>query len=348
MTPQVRYQVFVSSTYDDLREERQQATQAILEAGCFPSGMELFPASDDTQWQLIKRVIEESDYYTVIVAGRYGSIGPEGLSYTEMEYDYAVERGIPVLGFVRSDIGNIAFDKTETSEDGRSKLEAFRQKVMSRTCRKYSAAPELGMAVLKSLMAEARVRPRTGWVRADLARSDADVQRERKLSEELEEAKQLIQVLDREIRDRAILEDELPRDLLAQENDICELTVTLLDTNRRHVREEVGLTWNEIFKVIGPAMYGYILRKRTGYGENGTYSFQDNLEEHIRAKLIDRAEKRKIKIESSQIDNCLFQFKELGLLMFAENTAEDGKIFRGVTLTEQGERRLTRLSVRRR
>ena len=34
MTPQVRYQVFVSSTYEDLREERQQATQAILEAGC--------------------------------------------------------------------------------------------------------------------------------------------------------------------------------------------------------------------------------------------------------------------------------------------------------------------------
>src|SRR5437763_2890043 len=98
MIHQIRYQIFVSSTYEDLREERQQATQAILEAGCFPSGMELFPASDDTQWELIKRVIEESDYYVVIVAGRYGSLGPEGRSYTEMEYDYAVEKGIPVLG----------------------------------------------------------------------------------------------------------------------------------------------------------------------------------------------------------------------------------------------------------
>src|ERR1043166_8760636 len=78
MTPQVRYHV--SSTYEDLRAERQQATQAILEAGFFPSGMELFPASDDAQWELIKRVIEESDYYVVIVAGRYGSLGPEGAS----------------------------------------------------------------------------------------------------------------------------------------------------------------------------------------------------------------------------------------------------------------------------
>ena len=79
MISQARYQVFVSSTYEDLREERQQATQAVLETSCFPSGMELFPASDDTQWELIKRVIEESDYYIVIVAGRYGSLGAEGI-----------------------------------------------------------------------------------------------------------------------------------------------------------------------------------------------------------------------------------------------------------------------------
>jgi hypothetical protein len=97
MISQVRYQIFVSSTYEDLREERQQATQAILEAGSFPAGMELFPASDDTLWELIKRVIEESDYYVVIVGGRYGNIGPNGLSYTEMEYDYAIDKGIPVL-----------------------------------------------------------------------------------------------------------------------------------------------------------------------------------------------------------------------------------------------------------
>src|SRR5580700_1421836 len=125
MISQVRYQVFVSSTYEDLREERQQATQAVLETSRFPSGMELFPASDDTQWELIKRVIEESDYYLVIVAGRYGSLGPAGLSYTEMEYDYAVEKGLPVLGFIRENVGDIPANKTEHSEDGRTKLEAF-------------------------------------------------------------------------------------------------------------------------------------------------------------------------------------------------------------------------------
>src|ERR1700733_4924338 len=171
MTQIVRYQVFVSSTYEDLREERQQATQAILEAGCFPSGMELFPASDDSQWELIKRVIQECDYYVVIVAGRYGSLAPDGLSYTEKEYDYAVEKGIPILGFVRDKISEVPSGKTERADINREKLEVFRLKVMMRTCRKYTSPPELGMAVMKSLMSEARIRPRVGWVKADQARS---------------------------------------------------------------------------------------------------------------------------------------------------------------------------------
>jgi len=85
-----RYQVFVSSTFQDLQEERQEVIQALLELDCIPSGMELFPAANETQWELIKRVIDECDYYLLILGGRYGTIGPHGLSYTEMESDYAI------------------------------------------------------------------------------------------------------------------------------------------------------------------------------------------------------------------------------------------------------------------
>jgi sugar-specific transcriptional regulator TrmB len=303
MISQVRYQVFVSSTYEDLREERQQATQAVLETSCFPSGMELFPASDDTQWELIKRVIEESDYYVVIVAGRYGSLGAEGISYTEMEYDYAIERGIPVLGFVRENVGEIPSHYTEQTEEGRKKLDAFRHKVMSRSCRKYSTASELGMAVMKSLMAEARIRPRIGWVRSDQARSAEDDQRERELRDELNEAKKYTEHLERTLRDRAVLVDELPRDQLAQGDDIVEITITFADNSKTVVSKNIGLTWDEIFKVIGATMYGYIMRRREkGYNQEPTYPFQDNLEDHIRAKIIDQVQNRKIKIQQSQID----------------------------------------------
>lgn len=88
-----RYQVFISSTYMDLVDERREVIQALLEMDCLPAGMEMFPAANDDQWTLIQQVIDESDYYVVIVGGRYGSVAPDGISYTEKEYDYAVSTG---------------------------------------------------------------------------------------------------------------------------------------------------------------------------------------------------------------------------------------------------------------
>ena len=114
-----RYQVFVSSTYADLQDERQEVMQALLELDCIPAGMELFPAANEDQWTLIKKVIDDCDYYMVIIAGRYGSIGPDGLSYTEMEYRYALETGKPVLGFVHRDPGALAASRCESSDEGK-------------------------------------------------------------------------------------------------------------------------------------------------------------------------------------------------------------------------------------
>src|SRR5207253_9330101 len=108
-----RYQVFVSSTFEDLQMERTEVMQALLELDCIPSGMELFPAADEDQWTLIKRVIDDCDYYIVIIAGRYGSSGPDGKSYTQMEYEYAISKSKPVIAFLHADPGKIQADKTD-------------------------------------------------------------------------------------------------------------------------------------------------------------------------------------------------------------------------------------------
>ncbi|MCR9883896.1 DUF4062 domain-containing protein, partial [Vibrio alginolyticus] len=72
-----RYQVFVSSTFADLQEERQQVIQALMEMDCIPAGMELFPATDEEQWEFIKRIIDDCDYYLLIIGGRYGSVSSD-------------------------------------------------------------------------------------------------------------------------------------------------------------------------------------------------------------------------------------------------------------------------------
>lgn len=157
MAVERREQVFVSSTYVDLTEERHEVIQTLLEADCIPAGMELFPASDEDRWSLIRRVIDDCDYYIVIVGGRYGSVDPAGgLSYTEMEFDYATERGIPILGFLHGDPGKIEASKSELDVDARTQLEAFREKVAQRMVKFWTSPQDLGGAIAKSLIQGAR------------------------------------------------------------------------------------------------------------------------------------------------------------------------------------------------
>lgn len=103
----LRYQVFVSSTFLDLREERSEVQRALLQMDCIPAGMELFPAASEEQFEFIKKVIDDCDYYVVLVAGRYGSTTAEGISYTEQEFDYASSKGLPILGFLHGDPDSI-------------------------------------------------------------------------------------------------------------------------------------------------------------------------------------------------------------------------------------------------
>ena len=99
-----KLQIFVSSTYIDLKQERQAAVEAILKSGHIPAGMELFTAGDESQLETIYRWIDSSDIYMLILGARYGSIEPKSaLSYTELEYDYAIDKGIPFFAVVAND-----------------------------------------------------------------------------------------------------------------------------------------------------------------------------------------------------------------------------------------------------
>jgi hypothetical protein len=165
-----RHQVFISSTYTDLIEERKAVTEVLLRMRCLPAGMEMFPASNEEQLQMIKRVIDDCDYYLVIVAARLGSLTEQGISYTESEYDYAVATGVPVLGFIHQSPETIAANRAEATPAARRKLEAFRTKVMNgRVVSFYSTPADLATKVSVAV-AEARLTtPRDGWVRAKSA-----------------------------------------------------------------------------------------------------------------------------------------------------------------------------------
>ena len=134
--------------------------------------MELFPAADEEQFEFIKTVIDQSDYYIIISAGRYGSIHPEtGLSYTEMEYDYAVETGKPVIRLLHKDpLNQLKGSHIEKTDGGKKALEKFRDKLSKGKMVKYwENESELGTAVDHSLRLLIKTKPAVGWVPSNLA-----------------------------------------------------------------------------------------------------------------------------------------------------------------------------------
>lgn len=163
-----RYQVFVSSTYADLKDERQHVLQALMEMDCIPAGMELFPAADEEQWEFIKKIIDDCDYYLLIIGGRYGSVTPDGISYTEKEFDYAVENGLKVVALIHGSPDDIPFGKSEKDPELRDKLLSFKDKVMDgRLVKFWSTAHELPGLVALSLTKTIKMYPAVGWVRAN-------------------------------------------------------------------------------------------------------------------------------------------------------------------------------------
>jgi hypothetical protein len=163
-----KYQVFVSSTYIDLIEERRSVGEALLSGNYIPVGMELFAAADSTQWNLIKQAIDDIDIYIVIIAGRYGS-EYRGKSYTRREYEYAIKKKKPVLAFIHSDIGSLAHDKCESSTEKQQKLNDFINYIKERKIyASWKTPDELARKVITSLLSQEK-DPKlisSGWVKA--------------------------------------------------------------------------------------------------------------------------------------------------------------------------------------
>lgn len=194
-----KYQVFISSTYSDLIQERKQVLDILLMADCIPAGMESFVATDDEQFNVIKKVIDLCDYYIVILGKRYGSINDAtGLSYTEMEYNYAIDKGIPVLVFAIDDSVELESDKVENDEIKKGKLAEFKSRAMrNRLANIWRDTSDLMGKVAISIMQEKNEINRPGWSRgSDIEREQ--LQREvielRKENNELKEKLQLASI----------------------------------------------------------------------------------------------------------------------------------------------------------
>lgn len=244
-----RYQVFVSSTYADLKEERQHVIQALMEMDCIPAGMELFPAADEEQWEFIKKVVDDCDYYLIIIGGRYGSITDDGISYTEKEFDYAVECGLKVVALIHGAPEDIPFGKSEQNPDLRIKLLSFKDKVMhGRLVKFWKAAAELPGLVALSMTKTIKMYPAVGWVRASHVANENILQEINELRKQNSELQKSLG--EKNMQKGAVVENIADIDSVFTVHG--EYKVYRSGYSTSHLTFERKVSWRKLFSLISP------------------------------------------------------------------------------------------------
>lgn len=312
-----RYQVFVSSTYADLKEERQHVIQALMEMDCIPAGMELFPAADQEQWEFIKKVIDDCDYYLLVIGGRYGSTTDDGISYTEKEFDYAIEKGLKVIALVHGEITDIPFGKSESDPALREKLSAFQVKVMNgRLVKFWKHASELPGLVALSLTKTIKMYPAVGWVRANLVASEGILLDINQLRKENAELKQSLTVFESQ--------------QYSNIEGIADIDSKFMIDGSFYVYGKsfpfsIEISWREIFAIISP----YLMEYPTDTRVNGILT-QNIFEQSGRSG-------NNPSINDQLFKTITIQLKAYGLIETRYSQATSGNMATFWNLTKKGE-----------
>lgn len=263
-----RYQVFVSSTFRDLEKERWEAVKALMTMDCIVAGMESFPAVDEEQFKYIKEIIDDCDYYLLIMGGRYGTLAPDGVGYTEKEYDYALSKGIKVVALVREAPESLPPEKRETDAALLGRFIKFREKVCAdRLVSFWRDERDIQKDVALGMAKAMKKFPAVGWIRANPVASEELLREINTLRKENEELRRTpkspesvcIERLKRKYKvhfmymskDDKIINDIVETNLFS----ILKMSINLFDN---------GIEVNEFLSIIKAILSDIILSKKEG------------------------------------------------------------------------------------
>lgn len=338
-----RYQVFVSSTYEDLQEERKEVMQALLELDCIPAGMELFPASNDDQWTLIKQVIDDCDYYLLIIGGRYGSTNEDGKSYTQMEFEYALEVGKPIISFLPKNPQMIPTGKCDADAEKKEKLEKFKELTKKKMIKYWENPENLGSVVSRSMVKLIKDFPAEGWVKSNSAVDEVSLAEISKLQKENSELRERLQAI----------ATEAPKgtEKFAQGDDTISVTFSLRCVKKRTNKlctytTSLDFSWNELFASIAPGMIDECTEIEMGHTIRRLIcSYKSVFFNDQEFELIDSNWTRELTIKKEDFERIKVQFRALGLICLSSKkrtrSTKDTNTY--WTLTPYGDYIMTQL-----
>jgi len=343
MSIEKRYQVFISSTFKDLMEERQAVLKAVLELDHMPAGMELFPAADESAWQLIKDVIDRSDYYVLIVGGRYGSLDAAGIGYTEKEYDYALTTKKPVIALLHQAPEKIPREKTETDSAAWERLKKFRSKVeKTHTCNYWTSAEDLKSKVIVALTSATKRNPQVGWVRADQVPQNATLADVLALRQRVAELEAQLQ--------RVRTEAPAGTENLASGEDTVEMEVGFRVRPAgaaAYVRGEayhgrIHPSWDGVFAAIAPAMINEASEAELKQALDA-FAWGPTRSAFGDAKRIKGMEIADVSVSRADLETVIVQLRALGLIRQSERKRSIKDTGSYWTLTPYGDQLMVKL-----
>lgn len=320
-----RFQVFVSSTFTDLVEARHHVVQTLLQLDCIPAGMELFPATDNEQWKFITKVIDDCDYYLLIIGGRYGSTTSEGISYTEREFDYAVKQGIPILAFVHGDPDLIPVGKSDIAPDARQKLATFREKACrDRLVKAWKEISDLPGLVALSLTKAFKTHPSHGWIRG----TGTD---RKELLEQINELRQRNDELEAKLRKKAERQPFETGQLAPTDSKFKISGTYKIQYNGHENKWETACTWNDILYHIGPDLF--------------QWTNENTVNSSLAKAILEKTEKKtwSAKIDDESFKTLKIQMIALGWADVRPLNTKSGTVSLFWTITSEGKQALMRL-----
>jgi len=257
-------------------------------------------------------VIDASDYYVIIIGGRYGSLDDTGLGYTEKEYDYAIQKKIPIIPLLHKNPNNLPREMTETDDTTWKKLQQFRAKVEKKhTCVYWQSPDDLKAHVIVGITTAIKRHPGVGWVRADQIPTQATVTEVLTLRDRVTELEAQVEQ-DRIAPPRGTEE-------LEQGDDQFEVRGSFIARDQGEsfggnaYDAKIVLSWNDIFAAVAPTMINEATK-------SDVYdAFKNHFKQCFKDTFFGKKDlKGKKMVNSSfrddQIETCIVQLRALGLI----------------------------------
>ena len=162
----MKYHIFIGSTLDDVRSERKELLRIVMELGHIPVVADFLDDSARNAPKLLRKVIEECDYFIALVAHKYSDKDGDALPLVA-EYSIASKAGIPVIALIIDEKARWKPVKKEKDAALIHKLNDFKAKLRGGPCESWHNTPDMCQKAQALLGQELCINARPGWVRAD-------------------------------------------------------------------------------------------------------------------------------------------------------------------------------------